>query len=236
MLRILVVALVLLVAAMLLLPRPAGPPPEPANATVLPQRPALPAFALQDTTGEPFTNEDLEGQFSLMFFGFTNCPDVCPITLQILAATLDRLKPSAAEGGAAASEGAPGDAAPPEVVFVSVDPNRDTPAKIRDYVRNFDPSFTGVTASDEALAPLLKALGVTVEKHEHEGENYNVVHNGTVYFIGPRAEWLAVSSPPLEPATLAADFEKIRDWYLRSAGRAQAPSAAGERVAAAAAR
>ena len=213
MLRILVVALVLLVAAMFLLPRPGGPPPAPENATVLPERPDLPAFTLRDASGEPFTREDLEGRFSLMFFGFTNCPDVCPITLQILAATLDRLEAGAQDAGDSAADGAV-----PQVVFVSVDPYRDTPERIRDYVANFDPSFIGTTASDEALAPLLTALGVTVQKHEHEGENYNVVHNGTVYFIGPDAEWLAVSSPPHEPATLAADYRNIRDGYRRSAG------------------
>ena len=216
MLRILVVALVLLVAAMLLLPRPAGPPPEPENATVLPQRPALPDFALVDSAGDPFTNEDLEGRFSLMFFGFTNCPDVCPITLQILAATLDRLR---SESGETAGR-------LPDVVFVSVDPYRDPPDRIRDYVANFDETFVGVTASDEALAPLLTALGVTVQKHEHEGQNYNVVHNGTVYFIGPQGEWLAVSSPPHDPAIVAADFVRIRDWYLRSAGEPAAAAAA----------
>jgi protein SCO1 len=209
MLRVLVIALVLLVAAMLLMPRPVEPP-RPENATVLPVPRPLPAFALRDASGEPFANADLAGRFSLVFFGFTNCPDVCPITLQVLAAALDRLE--------AASPGNP--AATPAVVFVSVDPYRDSPERIRGYVAGFDPSFTGVTASDEALAPLLTALGVTVEKHEHAGESYNVVHNGTVYFLGPRGDWIAVSSPPHDPATLAADFLKVRDWYERAFGAA----------------
>jgi protein SCO1 len=210
MLRVLVTALVLLVAALLLMPRPVQPP-GPENATVLPVPRPLPAFALRDQADEPFANEDLAGRFSLMFFGFTNCPDVCPITLQILAATLERLDATASERPAAAA---------PDVIFVSVDPYRDTPERIRGYVAGFDSSFTGVTASDEALAPLLTALGVTVQKHEHAGESYNVVHNGTVYFIGPRADWVAVSSPPHEPATLAADFLKVRDWYERAFGAA----------------
>jgi protein SCO1 len=200
MLRILVVALVLLVAAMLLMPRPGGPPPEPENATVLPTPRPLPAFALQDHTGESFSKQDLLGRFSLMFFGFTNCPDVCPITLQILAATKSRLDSMTPDRV-------------PAVVFVSVDPYRDSPERIERYLAGFDPSFTGVTASDEALAPLLQALSVTVQKHEHEGEQYNVVHNGQVYFIGPQGDWLGISSPPHDPATLAADFLKIREWY-----------------------
>ena len=65
----------------------------------------------------------------------------------------------------------------PRVLFVSVDPNRDTPERIAAYLNGFDPEFAGVTASDAELAPLLTALGVAVEKHEHGGANYNVVHN-----------------------------------------------------------
>lgn len=202
MLRVLIVGLVLLVAAMMLMPRGGAPLPEPENATVLPTTLALPAFSLQDQAGEPYSREDLLGDFHFMFFGFTNCPDVCPLTLQVLASTVERIEATDPEKR-------------PGVVFVSVDPNRDSPEQIGRYLSNFDSSFTGVTANDDALAPLLKTLGVSVQKHEHEGEQYNVVHNGTVYMIGPAADLIAISSPPHAPATLAADFLKIRDWHLQ---------------------
>ena len=205
MLRVLIVGLVLLVAVMLAMPRVA-PPPEPENATVLPGTRPLPEFSLTDDDGEPFSKESLEGRFSLMFFGFTNCPDVCPITLQVLATTIERIEADAPD-------------AVPEVVFVSVDPHRDTPERIRSYLEGFDASFMGVTAPDEQLAPLLGPLGVSVQKHEHDGENYNVVHNSTVYFIGPRADWIAVSSAPHVPETIASDFLKIREWYLARPAR-----------------
>ena len=201
MLRVLIVALVLLVGAMLAMPR-AVPPPEPANATVLPRAMALPELTLTDADGEPFTKTSLEGRFTLMFFGFTNCPDVCPITLQVLASTIERLREDAPENV-------------PDVVFVSVDPFRDTPDRIRAYLRGFDPGFIGVTGPDERLEPLVTKLGVGVEKHEHHGEHYNVVHSGVVYVIGPRAEWIALSSAPHVPETIASDFVKIREGYLR---------------------
>jgi protein SCO1/2 len=208
MLRVLVVALVLLVAAMVWMPRPDRGEP-PANATILPQPRALPEVALIDQTGADFRLESPRGELSLLFFGFTNCPDVCPLTLEVLA-----------DARAEIAERVP--EAAPRVVFVSVDPSRDTPERIDAYLRNFDPDFIGVTAADDALAPLLKALGVTVEKHEHGGASYNVVHNSTVYVLGPDASLVAVSGAPHDAATIAADYLKIR---ARHRARPRPPAA-----------
>ena len=197
-LRVLVVALVVLVAAMFLLPR--GDRSPLAAATWLPETLALPAVELVDDSGRNADLDVFRGKFSLLFFGFTNCPDVCPLTLKVLAdARADLLKRAPR--------------AVPQIVFVSVDPDRDTPERIAQYLDNFDPEFRGVTAPAERLAPLLKALGVTVEKHQHGGEQYTVIHNSTVYFIGPAAELVAVASGPHEPATIAADYLKIRQRY-----------------------
>ena len=199
MLRILVVALVLLVAAMFVLPRPSARP-EPENATVLPAPRPLPDAKLVDTAGRPFAWSSLAGRHALVFFGFTNCPDVCPLTLQVLARTR-----------AALVERNPETA--PAVVFVSVDPERDTPERIAAYLEGFDADFAGVTGPEAELTPLLDALGVGVEKHAHGGEQYTVTHNGAVYFLDAEARWIAVSTPPLVPLTLAADFEKIRRMF-----------------------
>lgn len=200
MLRVLIVGLVLLVAIVVWRPRPEQIAP-PASATVLPGTLGLPAVELVDQAGRPFALEQLTGNFALLFFGFTNCPDVCPLTLKVLA-----------DARASITAQAPGSV--PNVVFVSVDPQRDTPEKITAYLKSFDPEFIGVTAPDEDLQPLLKTLGVTVEKHNHGGENYNVVHNSTIYVLGPDGQWIAVSSGPHNPATLASDFLKIRQGYL----------------------
>jgi protein SCO1/2 len=199
MLRVLVVALVLLVAVMFMLPRPSARA-LPENATLLPEPRVLPDVALVDETGRPFDWSSLEGRHALLFFGFTNCPDVCPLTLQLLARTR-----------AALVERNPDIV--PAIVFVSVDPKRDTPERIAAYLKGFDEEIVGVTAEEESLEPLLAALGVAVERHAHGGEEYTVVHNGAVYYLDADARWIAVSTPPLAPLTLAADFLKIRQRF-----------------------
>ncbi len=172
--------------------------PEPELATVLTPPLELPEATLVDHAGNTFTTADLEGRFSLMFFGFTYCPDICPLTLQVLARARAEVEMFAPE-------------LVPDVVFVSVDPYRDTPERIREYIGNFDTDFTGITGSDEALAPLLGRLGVTVQKNERDGEYYNVIHNGTVYVIGPEAELVAVFTGSSHDAgAIATDVVRIR--------------------------
>ncbi len=200
MLRVLIVGLVLLVAALFLLPRPGGDL-VPEVATFLPQPRELPAVALVDDRGEPAGLELLRGRYSLLFFGFTNCPDVCPLTLKVLA-------------DARAAVRAADEEATPDVLFVSVDAARDTPERIRAYLNGFDSAFRGVTGPDEALEPLLRTLGVAVEKHEHGGESYNVVHSSVVFFVSPDAEVIGVSSAPHDAAKIAADFRKIRRLHI----------------------
>jgi protein SCO1 len=196
MLRILVVGLVVLVAAMFLLPRnQRGPAPE--AATVLPEPRPLADVRFTDKSGAAAQLSDFTGDFTLLFFGFTNCPDVCPLTLSMLAQVRADIASSAPSFT-------------PRILFVSVDPNRDTPERIAAYLNGFDSNFDGVTASDTELEPLLKALGVAVEKHEHGGANYNVVHNSAVYILDQNAEWTAVSTGPHDPKVLASDYLRIR--------------------------
>ena len=198
MLRILVIGLVLLVATMMLMPRGRVPVLSPETATVLPTPRELPAVQLIDQDANAFTTEMLAGQFSLMFFGFTQCPDICPLTLQVLANVRSELETRAP-------------ALVPQLVFVSVDPYRDTPNRIRNYLANFDPDFIGVTASDDALAPLLEALGVSVHKTEQDGEYYNVVHNGTIYVLDNQSRWVALfGGSSHDPAVVASDYLRIR--------------------------
>jgi protein SCO1/2 len=199
-LRVLVVGLVVLVAVMFMMPR--APSPTSA-ATVLSEPRALPAVELVDAHGSRLDLDAFRGRFTLLYFGFTQCPDVCPLTLKALADVRAKL-----------SERAPH--VLPQVLFVSVDPDRDTPAAIADYLGHFDASFVGATAPDARLAPLVAALGVTVEKHRHGGDQYGVTHNDTVYVIGPNAELVAIASGPHDPATLASDYIKIVQRYRAS--------------------
>ena len=109
----------------------------------------------------------------------------------------------------------------PRVLFVSVDPARDTPERIAAYLNGFDAEFAGVTAPDAELAPLLAQLGVAVEKqHDHGGGgNYNVVHNSAIYVLDPNAEWIAVSTGPHDPKVFASDYLRIRQRHAGSGGR-----------------
>jgi len=199
MLRVLVVALVVLVAAMFLLPR-AQRGAAPQTATVLPEPRPLADVRFIDEAGREAHLHDFKGDFTLLFFGFTNCPDVCPLTLSLLAQVRADVATRAPR-------------LTPRVLFVSVDPNRDTPERIDTYLNGFDPAFIGVTAPDAELAPLLQALGVAVEKHEHAGDNYNVVHNSAIYVLDANAEWIAVSTAPHDPKIIASDFLRIRQRY-----------------------
>jgi len=199
MLRVLVVALVVLVAAMFLFPRgQRGAAPQ--IATELPEPRPLADVAFVDKTGRTVHLDDFKGEFTLLFFGFTNCPDVCPLTLSLLAQVRADIASRAPQ-------------ATPRVLFVSVDPNRDTPERIATYLNGFDPEFEGVTASDAALEPLLAMLGVAVEKHDHGGGNYNVVHNSAIYLLDRNAQWIAVSTGPHDPKVVASDFLRLRQRH-----------------------
>jgi len=197
MLRVLVIALVALVAALMLLPRP-GPGAGPVAATLLDAPRPLPDVALTDADGAPFRLDDLAGRHTLVFFGFTNCPDICPITLSVIADAIAALR----------TEG-PG--REPAVLFVSVDPKRDSPARIRAYVDAFDPAFIGATADEAALAPLLEALAVSVHKQVLGEETYNVVHNGTIYVLDDEARWIGLfGGSTHEAGTIVGDYLAIR--------------------------
>ncbi|HEX5046687.1 MAG TPA: SCO family protein [Gammaproteobacteria bacterium] len=199
MLRVLVVALVVLVAAIVWRPSADRVRP-PSVATILPERVQLPDVPFVDQKGAPFHLASLRGNYTWLFFGFTNCPDICPLTLKTLA-----------DARAALAARAP--LTTPKVVFVSVDQARDTPERIAEYLSHFDPEFVGVTATEADLAPLLKKLGVTVEKHDHGGGAYTVVHNSTLYVLGPAGEWIALSRGPQDAAALEADYPLIRLRY-----------------------
>ena len=182
------------------MPRGAVPPPE--AATELPSALALPDVALIDEHGAPFRTADLAGQYSLLFFGFTYCPDVCPLSMQVLAQALDRLEESNIR-------------TLPTVVLISVDPARDTPDRLTRYLDNFDPAFIGATASDRELEPLLRTLGVTVMKHAMPGDGYNMTHNPQVFVLGPDADVIAIMSKADDPEAVVRDFLRIRQRHAR---------------------
>lgn len=195
-----VLAAALGIAAWLNLDARQNRPPE-IRGYVLAEPRALPAVELVDEQGAPFRPADFEGRWSLLYFGYTYCPDVCPLTLVQLANLKRALE-------------AQGSAAGVEYYLVSVDPRRDTPARLREYVAYFDPEFHGLTGAPPALAALASATDTVFDVPEgQDGDNYLVSHSSNVVLLDPSARVHAVFTPPHEPAALAADFTKVAARY-----------------------
>jgi protein SCO1/2 len=143
-------------------------------------------------TGQAFTVHDLEGEPTLVFFGFTHCPDVCPTTLARLAA----IKKSAALPGL-------------RVLFISVDPGRDTPAVLAAYVHAFDPSFIGATGDSREISRLAQKFGVALARVNLPGGDYVMDHTAAVFLVDRRAQIVAVFTPPFDVPPFAADLRRV---------------------------
>ena len=162
---------------------------------------ALPEFELRDHRGKPLTRASLEGKWNLIFFGFTHCPDVCPGSLQALADMLRAIDdPDVSEAL--------------RVVFVSVDPERDSQEVLSDYVTYFDPGFIGATAGIEQLQPLTGALGImhAIRNRVDGKPDYDVEHSAAIVLVNPRAEYAGLFSAPHDAGALARDMTRIVEY------------------------
>jgi len=164
---------------------------------VYPEPRAISPFRLNTQDGKPFELDALKGRWSFVYFGYTYCPDVCPTTLAELARAHKLLE----DAGLDASN---------QYVFVSVDPERDTPKRLAEYVGFFDKKFLGATGSDEALAALTRQIGVFYSFPEgRKGKTYAVDHSSIVALIDPDARLHAVFTPPQKAEGIADGFRKI---------------------------
>ncbi|MGW8246549.1 MAG: SCO family protein [Acidiferrobacterales bacterium] len=152
--------------------------------TVLPKAKTLKPFGLQTATGHPFTLENLKGKYSLLFFGYTSCPDVCPTTmfqLQQLYLLLGKENLQKQY----------------QVVFVSIDPRRDTPARLEKYVTAFDKHFIGATGQKDQISNLAKQLGASYDvEDDGKSSDYSVSHTDVIFIIDPDAQYAAVLTSP----------------------------------------
>ena len=173
-----------------------APPPTPRVATVLPGAAELPDFALLDQDGEPFGRDTFKGHWNLVFFGFTHCPDICPLTLQVLANAQQQLA-------------AAGESPLPRIVLVSVDPERDTPDVIRNYVGYFGDGHLGVTGDIGELRKLTGSLGIFFEKSAIDDDSYSVDHSAVVLLLNPDGRLHALFSAPHEAENFVHDLPII---------------------------
>jgi protein SCO1/2 len=172
--------------------RSANSVPQLTSGTWFPQPRPIQDFTLTDEASQPFTLKDLRGHPTLVFFGFTHCPDVCPTTLAKLA----QIAKGAAVPGL-------------RVLLVSVDPARDKPEQLEQYVHAFDPSFKGVTGEQAQVEKLAKEFGVAIARVELAGGDYTVDHSATVFLLDAQGRRVAVFTPPFEIQPMTADLHSV---------------------------
>ncbi|MCS6931589.1 MAG: SCO family protein [Acetobacteraceae bacterium] len=169
----------------------AAPAPPSAGVLALPEGVSLGGpFRLTDHTGRAVTEADFAGGFSLVYFGFTYCPDVCPTELGTMAAALDLL-------GEAASRITP--------ILVTIDPARDTPAQLADYVSRFHPRLVGLTGSESEVAEIARRFRVFYARvHPPDSTEYLMDHSSFIYLVGPDFRARAIFRPNTDPEAMAA--------------------------------
>jgi protein SCO1/2 len=156
-------------------------------------------FQLTDQDGQPFTQDWFKGRWSLVYFGYTYCPDICPVTM----ATLRQFQQQLAE----VDEDA---AAATQVAFISVDPQRDTPEKLKQYVRYFGADYVGATGEYIDVFNLGRSLNVAFGyQAQGEGGDYLVNHTGEVMLINPEGHFHGFFKVPQDPAKMALTFRSV---------------------------
>lgn len=156
---------------------------------------------LLDHNGEAFTPERLQGGWTLVFFGFTYCPDVCPTTMSFLNELVGQLEGTEVENTS--------------VVMVSVDPARDTVAQLAGYVPYFNPDFTGVTGEFLDIHRFATALNTPFRKVVGQGEDYQVDHSANVVLINPRGDYHGFFKAPLDMAKMKLTYRSARAMWDR---------------------
>lgn len=187
-------AAMLLAAAALTLTA-CSPPPPPFNASEVSGIAYGKDIGIADTSGQIRRIEDFKDQVTLVVFGFTRCPDVCPSTLMRLRQVRDALGD---------------DAGKLQVLLVSVDPERDTPDRLEAYVKNFDPSFIGLRPEPDALEKVIKAFhAIAVKVPTADGKDYTVDHSATIYVYDRRNQLRLIAQPDIAIDAFAADLRRL---------------------------
>jgi protein SCO1 len=178
-------------------------PTELQDILIKDPRPVVP-FRLTDHNGKDFQRERLQGKWSLIFFGYTHCPDICPTSLGLLADLLDKLKRT------------PVTKQPIQGIFISVDPNRDDRKLLKSYVRYFHPDLMGATGSPAWIRGLIRQFGggYQLEK-EDSGEGYLVSHSASIYLIDPQGYFVAGFNPnDLDLATWYKKLNQLIKYFV----------------------
>jgi protein SCO1/2 len=163
---------------------------------VLPRPRELSPFELRDEEGEPFTRDDLEGQWQFVFFGFTHCPDICPVTMSVLAQAERKLM----EAGETPFRG----------VLVTVDPERDDQQTLADYVHAFSDSFVGVRGDPAVLASFATELHAAFAPVPTDDGDYTVDHTGNIVVLNPKGHYHGFIKMPHDTDTIVDAYLAMR--------------------------
>ena len=158
-------------------------------------------FTLTDQNGRRISDRDFAGKYRVVYFGFASCPDVCPTDLQALGAALRQFEGSDPERARRV-----------QPIFITVDPARDTPAVLRDYVANFHPRLIGLTGSESEIAEVARAFRVYYDRREPEpgapADQYLVDHQRIIVLYGPQGEPIAILPHDQGPAAMTAELDR----------------------------
>ena len=152
-------------------------------------------FALQDGDGHTVTDKQFRGKYMLVYFGYTHCPDACPTALQDMANALDQLTPSQRRDVA--------------IVFITVDPERDTPKIVKDYVAAFEAPITALSGSPEAIAAAARNYRVYYAKHPTKDGGYDMDHSSIIYVMDPKGQFVANFTHETPPDQMAAKLRSL---------------------------
>ncbi|MDI9817852.1 MULTISPECIES: SCO family protein [unclassified Legionella] len=157
-------------------------------------------FALTDVDNKPFTNDNLHGQWTMLFFGFTNCGYLCPTTMAELGKMYRLLQQEGVKPL-------------PHIVMISIDPDRDSLEKLQHYVKAFNPQFDGATGAEDAIKKMTREMGIAYAKialpDTNDPQKYDMQHSGAVMLFNPRGELNAFFTTPHQATLLARDYQML---------------------------
>jgi len=172
------------------------------NATLLREPRTITPFKLSTHSGTSFSSDSLRGKWTIFSFGYTSCPDICPTALATLSQMDKQLDHDQFS-------------APYQVVFLSVDPERDSLKRLAEYVPHFNSSFLGITGDPQEIVAFTRQVGVIYAKSEttDSAMGYLMDHSATFVLTNPKGEFHAVFSPPHKPLSLSKDLQTIVQAY-----------------------
>lgn len=170
------------------------------TGALYPEPREVPDFQLLQPNGKSYSKNDWLGHWTLVFFGYTTCPDVCPTTLTTFKHVWGELEQSGVDASF-------------RFDFISIDPERDLPEQLGQYVAYFNPKFRAATGSDEDLGRLTRAMGLVYTRTIGPDGNVQIDHSASAVIINPKGELIGLFRPPLQAQAMAADLKNLAESY-----------------------